>query len=449
MSAVSEILEALQEVESGGVGRFAASLDPAWIEAALSATGKASIRRRKLPATQAVWLVLGMSLFEDRSIRDVVDHLGLVMEGVDSLAPSAVVAARQRLGPEPMKWLFERVAGEWADHSPGLEGWRGLSLHAVDGTCLRAWDSDENFGAFGKPGGRGGSNDAGYPQLRLACLLNLQTRMIRAAAFDRYATSEHALAERLWSHLPDRSLTILDRGFVDYEVFASLVAAGDARHLLVRMRRNMKPEMIETLADGTERALLRPSRKLVASNPGVAESLPIRIIHYQHEGGEPSRLMTTLLDPDAYPAQELIDIYHERWEIELAYDELKTHMIERKESLRSRLPDGVIQEVYGLLLTYNLVRREMLLAAESHQLPPKRISFRSSLLWVRNFWHLAWHTSPGAIPKHLGNFRSTLDVLILPERKSERRYPRHVKIKMSNYPRNRGKRDSAAPGVLK
>ncbi|MDP6946520.1 MAG: transposase, partial [Myxococcota bacterium] len=100
--------------------------------------------------------------------------------------------------------------------------------------------------------------------------------------------------------------------------------------------------------------------------------------------------------------------------------------------------------LWGLLLTYNLVRREMLLAAEAHGLPPMRISFRSSILWIRTFWLTAWRTSPGNIPKHLGQFRSTLDVLILPVRRSERRYPRHVKIKMSNYKRNRGRR--APPG---
>lgn len=441
MAAVAEFLDALQEQGPEGVGRFAASLDPAWITAALMATEKASIRRRKLPAEQAVWLVLGMCVFADKSIRDVVDHLGLVMPGVESLAPSAVVAARGRLGSAPMKWLFERVAREWADSSPGLEPWRGLTLHAVDGTCIRVWDSDENFERFGKPGGRGGANDAGYPQVRLACLLNLQTRMIRAAAFGPFKTSEHELAGRLWAELPDDSLTILDRGFIDYSLFTSLVSAGHNRQLLVRMRRNLKYESIELLADGTELAVIRPHKKLMAANASLPASLKVRIVHYQHQGGESNRLLTTLLDPDDFPADELIALYHERWEIELAYDELKTHLVERKECLRSRKADGVEQEVYGLLLTYNLVRREMLLAAQTHQLPPKRISFRSSLMWIRNFWQSAWTTrSPGNIPKHLGNFRSTLDVLILPERRSQRRYPRHVKIKMSNYPRNRGKR---------
>ena len=160
----------------------------------------------------------------------------------------------------------------------------------------------------------------------------------------------------------------------------------------------------------------------------------------------PCRLFTTLLDPQAYPAQELIDLYHERWEIELGYDEIKTHMLERKESLRSKKPDGVKQELWGLLLTYNLVRREMLLAAKAHSLPPKRISFRSSILWIRTIWLTGWQLSPGTIPRHLGQLRSTLDVLILPPRRSERRYPRHVKIKMSNYKRNRGRRAQQACG---
>ena len=102
-----------------------------------------------------------------------------------------------------------------------------------------------------------------------------------------------------------------------------------------------------------------------------------------------------------------------------------------------KTPDGVEQELLGLLLTYNLVRREMLLPAESHEVPPQRISFWSSLLWIRNFWAGA---SPGTIPKHLGDRRSTLKVLILPPRRSERRFPRHVKIKMSHSKRNRGRR---------
>ena len=149
----------------------------------------------------------------------------------------------------------------------------------------------------------------------------------------------------------------------------------------------------------------------------------------------------SLTDHEEYDAQELVELYHERWEIEIAFDELKTHMLQRKECLRSRLPDGVRQELWGAFLLYNLVRYEMLRVAKENDLPPKRISFWSSLLWMRNFWEVeAWRSRPGNVPRYLAQFRSTLNTLILPPRRSQRRYPRHVKIKMSNYRRNRGRR---------
>lgn len=450
MESFAEALEALVNMGPERIERFGASLPQGWVEEALSATGTASIRRRKLPAEQVLWLVLGMALFQDRSIRDVVDHLGLVMpgDGEDSLAPSAVSNARGRLGPEPVEWLFNRVASHWSNQG-GEPGYAGLSLFAVDGTCMRVQDSDANFEHFGKPGGRGGSGDAGYPQLRLACLMNLGTRLLVAARFGPFATSEQELADPLWAHVPAKSITILDRGFVDYTQFASFIDLEQERHLLVRMRENMKPESVEELPDGSLKVRLTPSKEALRVTPHVLPEIVGRVIAYQHSDGKPSRLFTTLLDPDRYPADELIALYHERWEIELAYDELKTHLLDRKECLRCKSPDRVAQEVWGLLLTYNLVRREMLLVATINKLSPRRISFVSSLMWITNFWVMAWRTSPANVPKHLGEFHSTLKVLFLPERRSERRYPRHVKIKMSNYPRNRGKRGRPQAESLK
>ena len=439
MSSLQETLDALIELGPKGIARFEASLDNGWISAALEARPTASVRRRKLPADLAVWVVLGMGLFADRSIRDVVEHLRLVLPGVTSLAPSAITKARYRLGSEPMEHLFHRVADAYSS-TPGFGRYRGLDLFGVDGSCLRVQDSDENFEYFGKPAGRGRPNDSGYPQLRIATLMNLGTRLVADAAFGPYTTSEQELARQLWPKITANSLTILDRGYVEYAVFASLRDRGDNCHLLVRMRSDVKYGRVKTLPDGTILARLRPSAPVKASNPDIRSSIDIRIIEYQHPGGEPCRVFTTLVDPELYPAQELVELYHERWEIELGYDEIKTHMLERKECLRSKLPVGVRQEVWALLTTYNLVRREMLLAAQAHDLEPKCISFRSSLLWIRTFWLTAWTTSPTNIPRNLGQLRSTLDVLILPPRRSERRYPRHVKIKMSNFKRNRGRR---------
>lgn len=435
----ADTLESLTSFGPRGIDRFSASLPEGWIEEALAATGTGSIRRRKLPAEQAVWLVLGMSLFTDRSIRNVTEHLGLVLPGVTSLAPSAVSQARERLGPAPMEWLFERVASMWSNKG-GEKGYAGMSLFAVDGTCMRVQDSDSNFEHFGKPGGPAGSGDAGYPQLRLACLMNLGTRMLVAARFGAYRTSELELADALWDSVPPNSITILDRGFVDYLLLASFLGTAQKRHLLVRMRDNMNPEAIEELSDGTLKVRLVATNTACAKQPDVERTIEGRIIAYKHPDGKACRLFTTLMDVDKYPANELIELYHQRWEIELAYDELKTHMLDRKECLRCKSPRMVEQELWGLLLTYNLVRREMLLVADSHKTSPARISFVSSLMWITNFWLISAQTSPSNLPRHLGEFHSKLGTLILPERRSERRYPRHIKIYRNAYPRNRGKR---------
>ena len=447
MESFEEAFEALVNMGPETLERFGASMPASWIEEALAATGSASMRRRKLPADQAVWLVLGMGLYEDRAIRDVVDHLSLVLPGVESLAPSAITQARHRLGPEPMEWLFRRVADTWSNVGGG-GGYKGLALYAVDGTCLRVQDTDENFEHFGKPGSRNGSGDAGYPQLRLACLMNLETRLLVDACFGAYAKSEHELAASLWASVPNKSLTILDRGFVDYVNFAAFADDSRDRHLLVRMRENMKPQEIEALPDGTLKVRLLPSSTARASNPNIREEIIGRVIAYQHPDGAPGRLFTTLLDPAKFTANDLIELYHARWEVELGFDELKTHMRDRTECLRSKKPELVAQELWGLLLVYNLVRREMLLVARTHTLPPQRISFVSSLMWIRSFWLTSWRGNPTNVPKHLGNVHSQLRVFFLPERRSERRYPRHVKIKMSNYARNRGTRGSPKPDVL-
>ena len=439
MVVQAELLDALTELSSTGLARFAETLDPKWIEQALNATGTATLRRRKMPADQVIWLVIGMALFADRSLDAIVDHLKLVAPGVDKITRSAVSQARYRLGKAPIQWLFHTVAEHWTAPQP-QHGYNGRTLYAIDGTSLRIPDSDDNFEHFGKPGGRNGSGDAGYPQVRLAMLLDLTSRLVRDAEFGAYATSEHELAWALWGQIPDDSLTILDRGFINYRAFAEVLTKGSNRHLLVRMRSDTQVEGKAELPDGSVLAELVIPKAVRQQHSALPPVLPVRVVAYQHPGGEPSRLLTSLLDPVSSPAAELVKLYHERWEIELGYDELKVRLLERKESLRSQKVEGVEQELWGLLLTYNLVRREMYLAAQAHEVPPRRISFRSALLWIRTFWLTAAQVAPGTIPRHLGELRSSMELLVLPARRSQRRYPRHVKIKMSNFKRNRGKR---------
>jgi len=343
MAWLQEALDALIDLgPRGGLDRFASSLDPDWIEEALRATGTASIRRRKMPAEQVVWLVLGMALYADRSIQAVLTHLGLAESDDGHVAPSAVVQARYRVGAEPLRWLFERVARIWAD-TPELDGYRGLALFGVDGTHLRVPDSDENYEHFGKPGGRAGSSDAGYPQVRMVALMNLANRLLTAVRTGPFSTSEQELARTLWAEIPNDSITIFDRGFLGYMNLLELVGDGNNRHVLMRLRADTSYEEIDELPDGSVLALIHPPKYLLKSEPDLPGPVEVRVIAYQHAGGEPSRIATTLLDPDRYPAAELVRLYHERWELEIAFDELKTRMLERKEALRSKKPEGVNQ----------------------------------------------------------------------------------------------------------
>jgi hypothetical protein len=277
--------------------------------------------------------------------------------------------------------------------------------------------------------------------------MNLSNRMLLAVENGPWSTSEHTEAHELLSAVPDNSVIILDRGYINYAAFVQYLEEGLNRHLLVRMKANQKYELREVLPDGTLLVRFTPTREVLKMCPSIPKFFEARVIEYQHPDGQPGRLLTTLTDWEEYPATELILLYHERWELEIGYDELKTHFLERKEALRSQKPEGIYQELWGLYTVYNLIRREMLLVADEYELPANRISFRAALMWIRIFWLASWRGAPGKIPQHLGELESTFDALVLPLRRSDRRYPRHVKIKMSSYKRNRGKQRDPKTGI--
>jgi hypothetical protein len=155
------------------------------------------------------------------------------------------------------------------------------------------------------------------------------------------------------------------------------------------------------------------------------------------KGGKEQMLLTSLLDPTKYPAKEIVALYHERWEIEMGFDELKTDMLERNVPMRSQTPQGVRQELWGVLLAYNLVRREMEQVAKEANVSPLRISFIASYRFIRDEFLWCAVARPGAIPAHLKRLRQQLSLFLLPQRRSGRRYPRAVKRKSSQYPSNR------------
>jgi hypothetical protein len=432
---------------------FAQTLDAAWVEQALQATGTATLRRRKLPADYVVWLVIGMAMLRDRSIAEVLRHLDLVLPtpaGERRHATSAaVVQARDRLGPEPLAWLFGATAGVWTGASANEHRWRDLAVLGVDGSTLRIQDTPENEAYFGRPGASRGEAGAGYPQLRLVALMVLRSHLLMDLVMGPYRTSELALAESLWPRVPERSLLILDRGFATYENFHTLADPAHQRFWLTRARQGktaMKLRLLKELGTGDSLVEVRINPGTRRLHPTLPETLTVRAIHYQHPGFRPEILLTSLLDPVAYPAEEIIALYHERWELELAFDEVKTHTLEREEScLRCKSPERVTQELWGLAIAYNLVRMIMADVARKAGTVPTRISYRHALQFVRAFWVTAWSATPGVLPKRLDSLHQELALLLLPPRRS-RIFPRAVKVKMSNYPR---KRPAPPPGSLK
>src|SRR3989441_12713952 len=425
--------------------QFSAAIDPAWIAEALAATGTASVRRRKLPAEHVVWLVIGMGLFHDRSIAQVVEHLDLVLParngGRGHVTNAAIVQARDQLGAKPLAALFAQTAAVWSAAAADTTRWRGLAVLGLDGTTLRVADTPANVAHFGRPGSRHGEGP-GYPQLRWVALSVLRQHLLAAAALGPYRTSELTLAATLWAAVPDRALVLLDRGLCSYALFDALADSARQRHWLVRAktgRRTLKAQVVQRLGPGDHLVDLTRSHGTHPAHRTLPAALRVRAVRVHHRGFRPYLVFTSLLDPVAYPAAELIALYHERWELELTFDEVKTHTLERAEALRSQAPTRVEQEVWGLLLAYNLLRLVMSRAAPRADVPPLRLSYRHALLALRGFWHTAWLSPPGVLPRRLDALLDELALFVLPERRP-RRYPRVVKIKMSNFPRKRPRR---------
>ncbi len=420
---------------------FARSIDPQWVEQALEATGTASVRRRKFPADYALWTVIGMGLLRDRSIQECVHHLQLILPRVDGqqrtrVTGGAVTQARERLGPEPLAALFAQTARRWETASANRYRWRGLAIYGVDGSAVRVPDTAANEEAFGRP--RCGRDKAAYPQVRLVALMVLRSHLLAGLAIGPWRISELSLAKPLCERIPERSLVILDRLFLSYGLLHRLHEAGRQRHWLVRAKRKLKWRVVRKLGRNDDLVEVAPRWAARQAAPGLPATLVVRAIRYHRPGFRPQILLTSLLDPVTYPAEEIMQLYHERWEIESAYDEIKTHTLERQETLRCRSPRRVTQELWGLAIGYNLVRLEMERVAERAEVEPTRISFRHTLMLIRNFWVTAWLASPGVLPKRLLALQQELSLLILPPRRS-RRYPRAVKIKMSQYPRKHPK----------
>jgi hypothetical protein len=384
------------------VGLLTRVFPPGVVDAVLAETGRKEQRHRTLPAQVMTYFSVGMALHADGSYEDV---LGLMTDGmawaerdpdaepVALPSKSAIFQARERLGAEPVKALFGRVAAPLATTGTPGSWLAGRRLVAIDGTCLDVADTKLNDEHFGRPGVNKGER-AAFPQARVVALAECGTHAMFDAVVGPYTTAENALAGDLIDRLEPGMLLLADRGFCGFPLWQRAITTG--ADLLWRAKPTMKPRHLETLHDGSWLAELRP-----AGNAGRhAEPLTVRVIDYQIDDGRPNdetyRLLTTILDPDEVSATDLALTYAQRWEIESAFDELKTHQRGARIVLRSKSPDLVLQEIWGHLCCHFAIRTLMWEAADHAQVDPDRVSFVAALRIARRSITAARDFSPSA-----------------------------------------------------
>jgi hypothetical protein len=311
-------LEAVAEVSPETFEDLRRNIDPEWILQALEATETATVRSRRLPAEQIIWLVIGMALFRNRSIQDVVNKLDLALPGVSlTVAPSSVVEARARLGADPMEWLFTISADHWAHASARNHRWRGLALYGVDGTTLRVPDSKDNADYFGYSHSVRG--ESAYPMVRGVGLMTLRSHLLAAVAFGSYDIGEISYAMNLWSSVPRDSLTIVDRGFFSARILLRLVRDGTNRHWLIRTKSNQRWRVLHRLGPRDAMVEMDVSSEARRKDPSLPKVWVARAIRYQRKGFRAQTLLTSLVDAEAFPADEIATLYHERWELEISH----------------------------------------------------------------------------------------------------------------------------------
>ena len=409
-------------------------IDPEWIAHALAVTGKASVRRRKLPAEQVVWLVIALAMYRHQSIPLVVSHLDLVLPDQvnPDIAKSALTQARQRLGEEPLAQLFGLSALAWDERHQHGRSWRGLARYAIDGSTLRTSDTPENRQHFGAQAYASGVV-ASYPQLRMLTLTSLATHLVREAVFGEYGKNEMRYASDLLQAIPDHSLTVFDKGFLSAGLLLQVQQTGRERHWLIPAKNNSKWERLD-LHPTDYRVRMKVSPQARERNPALPTHWEVRAIETVSRHGRKRILLTSLMDTKVWPAKEIAAQYQERWRIETSYRELKQGMLGDELILRSGTPDTVRQEVWGALLAYNLVRLEMAELAREVGVMPTDLSFTEALHYLRYEWIWLAISSPGTLPAHLLRLRVRLGELLLPKQRRGRQCPRVVKKLPSRYP---------------
>jgi hypothetical protein len=382
-----------------GIGTLARLVPRDLVDEVVASAGRTEIRKNKLPARVMVYFVMAMALFYDdayeevmRKLADGLDYMGTWRRDWETPSPGGLCHARQRLGATVMRELYERVAVPCAMRSTKGAWLAGRRLMAIDGFGVEAPDSEENAEYFGYAGKKGRS---AFPFVRIAALTECGAHAIVAAEIGKDGEGEETLTRRILSSGAAGAgmIVMADSGLYSYTNFKMVLDAGaDA---LFRVGANVELPVLEWLRDGSYLSFIADSKEKARNSyrlrHGLARitDLPgfyVRAVDYEitDRGGEEIiTLVTNITDPDGIPAAELAVAYHQRWEAELVFDEIKTHQRGPGIILRSRKPELVEQEIWGLLLTHYGIRHLMCEAADQAELDPDRMSFIRALRVVR------------------------------------------------------------------
>lgn len=386
--ATRENIETISVSHSVNIASFIRQYPLKRVKEVLKKTKRASRRERVLPTHVVFYYVIALALFANESYREI---LRWMMEGLNYTdrcrvilkkipVKSAITQARQRLGIEPLKAIYEEFVKPIATQKTKGAWYRQWRIVSVDGSTVDVADTPENAKEFGRV--KGIKHDSAYPKMRFATLVENGTRVLFGMAFGSYAISELELAKKVIPHLRPGMLCLADRYYLGYDFWTAASKTG--ADLLWRLRKTIILPAEIILSDGSYLSTLYPSAR---DRKHRTNGVVVRVVEYKLQGikgAQPYyRLVSTVLDPKMAPAEELAALYHERWQIETALSEVKSHLPGGKILLRSKTPELVRQEFYGLMLAYFAIRGIMHEAALEADIGPNELSFLHAVRVIR------------------------------------------------------------------
>ncbi|MGE6108919.1 IS4 family transposase [Aeromonas sobria] len=438
------IEQALDFLHASNMAQFESLSDlipPALITSLLGEEGVATLRRRRMPMERLVWAIIGMAIFRNVPMTQLVNQLDILLPGDRPfVAPSAFLHARQKLGHKSIARLFHETATGWHQQA-NHPGWAGLQLLAVDGVMWRTPDTPDNAAAFAKPGTQHG--ETAYPQVRMLCQMELTSHLLVQAVMESCAVNEMVLAEQLIERTPDHSLTLFDKGFYSLGLLHAWHTSGSERHWLLPLKKGTQYEVVRKLGRQDALVQLKTSPQARKKWPQLPEAIEARLLTRSINGKE-RQVLTSMVDPMRFPGADIVELYGHRWEIELGYREMKHSLQQHRLTLRSKKATGIRQELWGVLLAYNLLRSQMVkMAASLKGYTASQLSFHMASVYLIHELSCMPYVSPGNIPGRVAGLEKQAGQFVLPARR-ERSYPRCVKPRPQKYSVKKANKNNAS-----